>query len=383
MDLTESPQEQAFRAEVRTWLASNVPKPFEGAELQDNARYVDYLRRWQRTLAEGGWLGITWPKEHGGRGLGPVEQAIAMEEMARARVPMTLGFIGIELIAPTIATLGTEAQKRRHLPKILTGEEIWAQGFSEPNAGSDVSSLATRAVLDGDHFVVNGQKIWTSFARVADWIYLLVRTDPTAEKHQGLTALLVDLKTPGVSVRPLKMMSGSSDFNSVFFSDVRVPVANVLGKLNGGWQAAIVTLMHERASLGGTWVQLYQFLEDAVNAARIRGLTADSGTRQKIAQSYLEVATFRATAARALTKVGRGQAPGPEGSILKLFWSDTNQRMAQRAMEILGPYGQLLDDPVGASYQYLRSRGNSIEGGTSEILRNTIAQRVLGLPKSY
>ncbi len=385
MDLTPSPREEAFRAELTAWLADHLPVPFPGDIHAENADYVAYLTSWQRALAEGGWLGITWPTEYGGRGLSPVEQAIFLEEMARAKAPPVIGQVGIALIGPTIALLGTPEQKQRFLHKMLLGEEVWAQGFSEPNAGSDLGSLATRAVRDGDEFVVNGQKTWTSYAHVSDWIFLLVRTDPSAPKYKGITCLLVDMKSPGVSVRPLRMMSGDAAFNEVFFSDVRVPAANVLGEVNGGWNVAITALMHERANLGGAaWIMLSELMDGVVEAARTQGRAADPLVRQKIAQSFLDVEVYRRTAQRALSKVGKGEMPGPEGSILKLFWSDANQRLTTTAVEVLGPYGQLTSGDAGAlSYAYLRSRGNSIEAGTSEILRNTIAQRVLGLPKSY
>jgi alkylation response protein AidB-like acyl-CoA dehydrogenase len=385
MDLTPSPREEAFRAELTAWLADHLPAPFTGDPHAENPDYVAYLRSWQRALAEGGWLGITWPSEYGGRGLSPVEQAIFLEEMARAKAPPVIGQVGIALIGPTIAMLGTHEQKDRYLRKMLLGEEVWAQGFSEPNAGSDLGSLATRAVRDGDEFVVNGQKTWTSYAHVSDWIFLLVRTDPSAPKYKGITCLLVDMKSPGVSVRPLRMMSGDAAFNEVFFSDVRVPAANVLGEVNGGWSVAITALMHERANLGGAaWIMLSELMDGVVEAARTQGRAADPLVRQKVAQSILDVEVYRWTAQRALSKVGKGEMPGPEGSILKLFWSEANQRLTTTAVEVLGPYGQLTTGDAGAlSYAYLRSRGNSIEAGTSEILRNTIAQRVLGLPKSY
>jgi alkylation response protein AidB-like acyl-CoA dehydrogenase len=383
MDLTPSPQEEAFRHELRSWLESNLPEKFEGNT--HSLEFVEHLRSWQRTLAEGGWLGLTWPTDYGGRGLGPVEQAIFLEEMARAKAPPIIGQVGIALIGPTIALLGSEEQKKRHLHKMLLGEEIWAQGFSEPNAGSDLGSLGTRAVRDGDDFIVNGQKTWTSYAHVSDWIFLLVRTDPEVHKYKGITCLLVDMKSEGVSVRPLRMLSGDTAFNEVFFSDVRVPATQVLGEINGGWNVAITALMHERANLGGgANVMLSQFLQGMLTAARTRGVTDDPLIRQKIAQDYLDLEVFRMTSTRSLSKVGKGQMPGPEGSILKMFWSDLNQRMVQHALEILGPYGQLSEgvfEPF--SYSYLRSRGNSIEAGTSEVLRNTIAYRVLGLPKSY
>ena len=385
MDLTPSPQEEAYRNEARTWLEANVPKSYEGEKSISDPDYAEYLRDWQRAQAENGWLGITWPKEYGGQGLGPTEQTIFNEEAAKLTSPYLMGQVGVSLIGPTIAMIGTQEQKERYLSKLLHGEEIWVQGFSEPNAGSDLGSLACRAVRDGDHFIVNSQKTWTSYAQVADWIFLLVRTNPEATKYKGITCLLVDMKTAGVSVRPLRMMSGDTAFSEVFFSDVRVPIENVLGEINGGWKVTITALMHERANIGGgATVQLAQFLEKVIEMARQRGLADDPVIRQKLAQAILELDVYKMTSARAQSAVGKGQAPGPEGSILKMFWSNFNQSLVQTALEIAGPYGQLAGGEYEAmTYQYLRSRGNSIEAGTSEVLKNTIANRVLGLPKSY
>ncbi len=383
MDLTPSPQEAAFRQELRTWLEANAPAPFAGRFA--SPEHLAYLKAWQRTLADGGWLGITWPVEYGGRGLTPIEQAIFVEEMARAGAPEVVGAIGIAIIGPTIALLGSEEQKRRYLEKMLLGEEVWAAGFSEPNAGSDLGAMTTRAVLDGDHFVVNGQKTWTSFAHISDWIFLMVRTDPDAPKFRGISALMVEMNSPGVSVRPLRQMTGEAEFNEVFFSDVRVPAANLFGELNGGWSVLITCLMFERANLGGHFqAQLAGFLNRLIAVVKERGLGDDPIVRSKIAAAYLEYETFRVTLARAMSKVGKGQMPGPEGSILKVFWSELNQRMARWATEILGPHGQLTEgDFAPFSYNYLRSRGNTIEAGTSEVMRNTIANRVLGLPKTF
>jgi alkylation response protein AidB-like acyl-CoA dehydrogenase len=385
MDLTPSPQEEAYRNRARTWLEANVPKSFEGEKSIANPDYVEYLCSWQRALAEGGWLGITWPEEFGGQGLGGIEQSIFNEEEAKAEAPYLIGRVGVALIGPTIAMVGTPEQKERHLSKIINCEEIWVQGFSEPNAGSDLGSLACRAVRDGDHFIVNGQKTWTSYAQVADWIFLLVRTDPDASKYKGITCLLVNMKSEGVSVRSLRMMSGDSAFNEVFFSDVRVPVENVLGEIDGGWKVAITALMHERMNLGGSIpVELSRFLAQIVDVARQRGLTNDPVVRQKLAKAILDLEVFKMTSARAMSAVGKGQAPGPEGSILKLFWSNYNQWLVHAALEIAGPFGQLAPEKFGGlSYHYLRSRGNSIEAGTNEVLKNTIANRVLGMPKSY
>lgn len=390
MDLTLSPTEKAFRDEFRAWLEANLPEPFPRPAHSEDPQYEGYLRNWQRKLFEGGWSGLTWPKAYGGRGATPIEQAIFVEEMARANAPEIVGFIGIALIGPSIIVHGTEEHKKAYLAPMLSGEKVWCQGFSEPNAGSDVASLTTRAVLDGDHYVVNGQKTWTSYAQISDYCFLLVRTDPEAGKHKGITGLMVDMKSEGISVRPLRMMSGDSSFNEIFFTDVRVPVSQVLGKVNEGWGVAITALMNERANLGGMGqVMLARFLDGLIATSRKiprpGGVASDDPlVRQKIAQAHLELEVFRTTAARALSQFAKRGIPGPEGSFLKMFWTELNQRTARSAMEIAGPYGQLTEGDMGTlSYSYLRSRGNTIEAGTSEILRNIIAQRVLGLPKSY
>ncbi len=391
MDLNLTLGEQKFRDEFRAWLAVNAPPPFDGnTSGEDRSDYLNYLRDWQHKLYEGGWAGISWPQQYGGRGASLMEQAIFQEELARANTPQLIGTIGLSLVGPTIIALGTEEQKSRYLAPILSGDEIWCQGFSEPNAGSDLASLGTRAVRDGDSFIINGQKIWTSFAQLADWCLQLVRTDSEAPKHKGITCLLVDMKTEGISVRPLRQMSGDSGFNEVFFSNVRVPVSQVLGEVNKGWSTAITALMNERANLGtGSQVIFKKNLEELIERSRSilrngQPASRDSLVRQKLAQAYLELEIIRLNTNRALTSLSKTGIPGPEGSIQKLFWSEWNQRTQQIAQEILGPYGQLTDFDNGMwQYSYLRSRGNTIEAGTSEIQRNIIAERVLGLPKSY
>ena len=390
MDLNLTPTEQTFRDEFRAWLQDNVPAPWTGSAGEDREEFNAYLRTWQRTLFEGGWAGISRPKEFGGRGASLMEQAIFQEELALADAPHLLGTIGLSLVGPTIIAMGTEEQKARFLPPILSGEEIWCQGFSEPNAGSDLASLGTKAVRDGDDFVINGQKIWTSFAQMADLCLLLVRTDFESPKHKGITCLLVDMKSDGVSVRPLRMMSGDPSFNEVFFSNVRVPVTRVLGKVNQGWTTAITALMNERANLGSGVQVLFRRNLNALIARSHdidrngKPASADPLVRQKLAQAWLELEILRLNTNRALTSLSKSGTPGAEGSTQKLYWSEMNQRTQQIAQEILGPYGQLSDFDDGKwQYGYLRSRGNTIEAGTSEIQRNIVAERVLGLPKSY
>ena len=392
MDLTPTPEELKFRDSLRAWLKANVPEPWSRGtnEPADKKGYLEYLRSWQRKLFDGGWAGIAWPRRYAGRDCSPIEQAIFQEELSLAGAPERLGVIGEGLVGPTIIAVGSEAQKERYLRPMLTGEEIWCQGFSEPNAGSDLASLNTKAVLDADHYVINGQKIWTSFAHMADQCLLVVRTDSTVTKHKGLTCLLVDMKSPGLTVRPLRMMSGDASFNEMFFTNVRVPAANVLGKVNEGWGVALTALGNERVSIStGRYMVLRRELDQLLERTRQtrrngKLLTEDPLVRQKLAQAHVDLEVFRLNTLRAVTAPFKNGAPGPEGSLLKICWSDTNQRAVHCALEVLGLPAQLWNWDEGRwAFNYLRARGNSIEGGTSEIQRNIVAQRVLGLPRSY
>ncbi len=390
MDLNLTKSEQQFRDDFRAWLKYNLPEePIKPAG-ENDASYWKHLRAWQNKLFRGGWAGVSWPKEFGGRGATPIEAALYLQELATCDAPESIGTIGEGLVGPTIMAQGTEEQKMFFLPRILNGADIWCQGFSEPNSGSDVASLSTRAVRDGEDFIVNGQKTWTSFANVADWCLLLVRTDTKAPKHKGISALLVDMKSEGVAVRPLRQLSGDSAFNEMFFTNVRVPASNLIGQLNNGWRITITALMNERANLGsGFYIQFKKTLDQLIRLMKEeksngKRLADDPINRQKIAQIYLELEIFKLTTNRALSKIAHNATPGPEGSILKIYWSEMNQRFVQAAMEILGDQSQLKDFDEGAwAYRYLRSRGNTIEAGTSEIQRNIVAQRVLGLPRSY
>jgi alkylation response protein AidB-like acyl-CoA dehydrogenase len=392
MDLSVSAGESKFRDELRTWLKVNLPPKISDTVRTSASKiaYYQYLKDWQRKLYDSGYAGIAWPKEYGGRAATFIEQAIFQEELALADAPEIWGTIGLSLVGPTIIAVGTEEQKKRYLPGMLSGDEIWCQGFSEPNAGSDLASLETKAVLDGDHFVVNGQKIWTSYAHMANFCMLAVRSDTAAPKHKGITCLLVDMKSPGINVRPLKMMSGDSAFNEMFFSNVRVPAKCVLGKVNDGWNVAITALSNERANLGiGLYVMFKRNLDALVEQARklrrhAKPVIESPAIRQHLAQAFVDLEVFRLNTTRALSNLAKRGVPGPEGSIQKLYWSELNQRNAQIAMEVLGPYAQLTDFDAGRwVYNYLRCRGNTIEAGTSEVQRNIIAQRVLGLPRSY
>jgi alkylation response protein AidB-like acyl-CoA dehydrogenase len=395
MDLNLTHEEAQFRDELRGWLTANVPKDWDHVREESLEERFGFLRKWQRKLFDAGWAGISWPKEYGGRGASLMQQVIFWQEMARAGAPPMANVLGLGLIGPTIIAFGTEAQKKRFLEKILNAEEIWCQGFSEPNAGSDLASLQTEARLDGDHYVVNGQKVWTSYGWAADWCEVVVRTDPNVPKHKGLTVLLVDMTTRGVDVRPLRQMTGETEFNEVFFRDVRVPAENVVGKVNSGWDVAIGTLMHERGTFGAGLQIIYKRnmdrLIDLSHTIYRNGRPAadDPIIRQKLAQCYAEIEVMRLNQMRAFSRISATGVPGPEGSIQKIFWSELNQRFQQVAQELLGSYGQLTAEDEHAidkgiwSYGYLRTRGNTIEAGTSEIQRNIIGHFVLGLPRSY
>jgi alkylation response protein AidB-like acyl-CoA dehydrogenase len=395
MDLKLTPEEQGFRATVRAWLETHLPPGWGTPAYQapeTSAEQVDFARHWQRTLYDGGWAGITWPKEYGGRGASIVQQLIYNEEYARVRAPDILALkIGLSLVGPMLMACGAPWQKQRFLPKLLTGDEIWCQGFSEPNAGSDLASLKTKAELHGDEFIVNGQKIWTSVAQHADWCMLVTRTSSEGPKHKGLTFLLVDMTSPGITIRPLREMTGEAWFNEVFFDGLRVPRANVVGEINGGWNVVLTTLAHERA---GTTPHV-RLQSEQERLARLARHTARNGARaaddpiirQKIAQTAIDVAVLRYTAYRNVTMIQRTGVPGPEGSVLKVFWSELEQRLKDTAIEILGPFGLLpkgeprtVDDGFWF-YELLWSRSATIYAGTSEVQRNIIAQRVLGLPR--
>jgi len=397
MDLNLTTSEQAFRDEFRAWLGSNIPAEWDPAAAhdEDSRQRFDFLRAWQKKMFEAGWAGIHWPKEYGGRGVTLIEQTIFIEEMARAAAPPLINVLGLSLLGPTLIAYGTEDQKQRFLAKILSADEIWCQGYSEPNAGSDLAALRSEAVLEGDHFIVNGQKTWTSYGHFADWCFAVVRTDPDVPKHKGLTYMLIDMHSPGITVRPLKQMTGDSEFNEVSFQNVRVPVENVVGQINGGWEIAIATLMFERGTLGASLqITFKRQIERLIELSRTterdgRPASADPIIRQKLAQIYSEIEVFRLNQMRTITRMSKSGVPGPEGSIQKIFWSEMNQRMQQVAMEMLGPFGQLTRESAYAvdhgqwAHAYLRSRGNTIEAGTSEIQRNIIGHFVLGLPKSY
>ncbi|PYO24269.1 MAG: acyl-CoA dehydrogenase [Candidatus Rokuibacteriota bacterium] len=395
MDFTLTPDQEALRKRVRAWLSANIPDDWKKFGLSEVPRpeAYDFLRKWQKALHDAGFIGLTWPKESGGQGLTFVEEMVLQEEMALQKAPPVLNILGVGMAGPTIVAYGTEEQKKRYPAKILSCEEIWCQGYSEPNSGSDLASLQTRAVKDGEYWVINGQKVWTSLAHIADWMMLLARTDPAAPKHKGITYFLLDMKLPGVTVKPLKQITGDAEFNEVFFDNVRVHESQILGGVNNGWAVGLTTLMYERLALGfGLQVRLRITLESLIDMAKRmekhgRSMTKDPVMRQKLATLWIDTEALKYTGARAVTKLLRGELPGPEASTGKMGWVDTHQRLQELAMEIQGPYAMLgrgadvaVDNGVW-QYSFLRSRANSIEGGTTEIQKNIIGERVLGLPK--
>lgn len=396
MDFDFTPEQQAFRRDVRGWLAENVPADLKGrgfASSRADREEVTRLREWQRTLHKAGYVGIDWPAEYGGRGASIMEQIILYEEMSRAQSPQPINRGGLSMLGPTLMRHGTPAQRAKHLDRILTAEDIWCQGFSEPNAGSDLANLQTRAVLDGDCYVLNGQKVWTSMAHVSEWGFFLVRTDPTAPKHKGITFILVDMKSPGLTIRPLRQITGEAEFNEVFLDNVRVPAAHVVGKVNEGWGVALTTLAYERDVLTMIrHISLRTALERLVALARRtrkagRPAAQDPVLRQKIASLSIAERCLQLNGYRSLTRILRGVAPGPEGSTAKLFWSQVDQELAEVATGIIGPYSQLkagcalAPDEGQWEFYCLLARGSGIRAGTSEILRNILGERVLGLPK--
>ena len=387
MDFRDTPDEAAFRGELRSWLAAALPPDWAERDPHVGRWDFEYAREWSRKLYDAGYAGLTWPKEYGGHGRSPTYQAIYLEETAKADAPDHVGVIGLGMAGPTIIAHGTPEQKAAHLRGILSAETIFCQGFSEPGSGSDLASVRTRAERDGDEFVVNGQKVWSSYAHVADWCILLTRSEPGSQKHRGLTYLLLDMHAPGVEVRPLRQITGDPEFNEIFLTDVRVPVANVVGEVGGGWQVAMTTLLHERGTLGfALTARLEVLFRRLVLTATKTGAAADPRVRDRIADLWVDLQGLKFTNYRSLTTLVKTGVPGPEGSVAKLHWSEANQRLTKLAVELLGPDGQLAGEGGfwGGYWQYqqLRSRGNTIEAGTSEILRNIVAERVLGLPRS-
>jgi alkylation response protein AidB-like acyl-CoA dehydrogenase len=382
MDFDYPPAAEQFRTEFRAWLDEHCTERFRGLGMPITITRDELgpFREWNRMLADAGYAAIAWPAEYGGRGAGVLEQVVFAEEMSRADAPGTLNPIGISNIAPAIFEHGTEEQKRTLLPRMMRGDDIWCQGFSEPDAGSDLASLKASAVRDGDHYVVNGQKVWNTLGHLANWCELLVRTDPAAPKHAGITCLLVDMTAPGIEVRPLVTIAGEAEFSELFFTDVRVPVADRLGPENEGWRVALTTLAHERGGVAALHLGLRKKVAQVLELAR----TVDGGRpardpviRQHLARVYLEAEYLKLLADRAVSGALHGRPMGPESSLAKLVWSETEQHLVEVAAEVLGPAAT--SGPWGKAR--VSARSVSIAGGTTQVNRNIVAQRVLGLPR--
>ncbi len=392
MDFRDSGDEAAFRDEVRAWLAEHLTAEFagiggRGGPADEDA--WDVRLEWERLLGKDRWLGMAWPEEYGGRNASIVEQVIFNEEYAKANAPARVSFFGEGLFAPTLIAYGTEEQKRRFLPKIQSVDELWCQGSSEPNAGSDLSNVQTRGVLDGDQWVVNGQKVWTTLAHRAHWCFAVVRTDPDAAAHRGISYLLVPMDQPGVTVRPLRQMTGTAEFNEVFFDDARTERENVLGDVNDGWKVAMATLGFERGTAFlSQQLGFQRELTDVIEVARRHGATDDGVTRQRLADAWIGVQIMKYNGLRMLSRLVRHGVIGPEASIGKLYWSTWHRRLGELAMDVLGPDSQILEGAAGDPYAldelqriFMFSRSETIYAGASEIQKNILGERVLGLPR--
>jgi alkylation response protein AidB-like acyl-CoA dehydrogenase len=401
MDVRYPPEAEQYREKVQAFLAEHLPAQWKGIGALAGEEYATFEREWRRTLSQRGYLAVSWPREYGGAGLTPLEQVVLAEEFTKAGVPQGAAndVFSIQMIGNTLLEWGTEDQKRHYLPRILSGEDVWCQGYSEPNAGSDLANLGCRAELDGDEWVINGQKIWTSGGHVANMIFVLTRTDAAAPKHRGITFLLCPMGQPGVEVRPIKMLSGQSEFNEVFFSDARCQRDSVVGQVNGGWAVAMTLLGYERGEAAAVGPIRYKAdLARLIDLARWRGLTADPLIRQRLAWCYAKVEIMRYLGYRALTGWLHGATPGPEGSIGKLYWSEYHKVHTELAMDILGldglvptgrpPSTAFQTDDAGAPNSsaswagvFLNARAGTIYAGSSQIQRNILGEIVLGLPK--
>jgi len=390
MDLKPTAAQEEFRAECRTWLRANLPWEYGKGfppRFDDLGEEVAYLRTWQQKLADARFVGVTWPEEYGGRGAGALHHFIVQEELARARAPELVGRIGINLVGPTLLAHATPAQRTRWLPNILRADALWCQLFSEPSAGSDLAGVSTRARRADGGWLVTGQKVWTSYAQFADWGLCLARTDPDAPKHKGISALVIDMRGSGVEVRPLVQSTGDAEFNEVFFDEAFVPDDQVIGDVNNGWRVSSSTLTHERGTNPRQLVLHIQLLEELLRLALESGAYDDHRLGQRLAQAYVEVRLFQLHNWRSLSRLEHGRELGPEGSALKLYWSEMSKRLHETAMAVLGPSAPLwrdaVDNPGDGRWQrsWLYYQSSSIFAGTNEIQRNIIGERVLGLPR--
>jgi alkylation response protein AidB-like acyl-CoA dehydrogenase len=390
MDLSPTPAQEAFRAELRAWLHANLPWEYGRGlppRFDDLTDEVAFGREWQGRLAQGRWVGVYWPEEYGGRGVGPNEHYIVQEELAQARAPELVGRIGINLVGPTLLHAGSSEQKQRWLPKILSAEELWCQLFSEPGAGSDLAAVSTRAERVDGGWILNGQKVWTSYAQFATWGVCLARSNPHVAKHKGISYLVVDMRAPGVDVRPLVQNTGEPDFNEVFFTDVFVPDDQLIGAEHDGWNVSSKTLSYERGTNPRQLQVHVQLLEELLRLALDQGVYDDPRIERRLADAYVEVKLFQLHNWRTLSRFERGLEPGPEGSQLKLYWSEMSKRLHETVMAVLGPAAPLwkgaADNPGNGAWQrsWLYYQASSIFGGANEIQRNVLGERVLGLPR--
>lgn len=394
MDFRFDKEAEAFRAEVKGWLKDNLPESFGTPAYKPPAteeEEVKWYREWQNKRFDAGYVGALWPEKYGGRGNKPVEHFIITEEIDCLEVAHNFNIIGFGMAGPTILHCGNEEQRERFIKPMLKGEDIWCQGFSEPNCGSDLAAVNTRAIKDGEDYIINGQKIWITYAHHADYCILVTRTNLNVPKHKGLSYFIVDMKAPGITANRLKQMTGDAEFNEIFFEDVRVPANMRIGEEDQGWGVAITTLMFERAAGLGAHARYTKFIRELTGLAKKmkkdgKPAIEDPIIRQKLAQAHIEAEVLRMNSLRELSKLQRGEIPGPEGSFTKLFASELNVRIGELSMEILGPYHQIIGgggdiDLTPYQFNFLRSRANTIEAGSSEIIRNIIGERVLGLPK--
>lgn len=383
MDLRLTEEQRRFRDEIRAWLRANVPARELGSPATPEG--LEEHRAWERTLFEAGFAAVHWPEAFGGRGYGPIETSIFYDEYLAAGAPNRLNRLALGLAGPTLIECGTPAQQDRWLANMLSCDEIWCQGFSEPDAGSDLAALRTRGVIEGDTMVVTGQKIWTSHSRFADWIFALVRTDPEASKHRGITFVMIDRHSPGVELRPIRQMNHAADFAEVFFHEVRVPMDQVIGEVNDGWRIAMVTLTHERSSNLNTAAHFHRLLDEVIDAVPQK-LRDDSLVKASIGRFHEEIEAYRYMTLRTLTELSHGKRPGPQASMGKLWWSEMQTRIQEFALDLLGDRAEVLaEEEDGAvsplAQSYWLGRAAHIYAGSNEIQRNIIAERVLGLPK--